>query len=89
MDARICSGSYSRRVSPNLQLADPEIRGSFDTDEALALQTRRAFVARRIDNDAPVFLSHFSTSTGGHVVSDGDGCRATPAERVLGAEEVQ
>ena len=76
-------------MSPNLQLADPEVRGSFDTDEALALQTRRAFLARRIDDEAPVFLSHFSPSAGGHVVSDGDGCRATPAERVLGTEDVQ
>jgi len=46
IDAKTCSGCYSRRVAPNLQLADPELRGSVDTDEALALPTRRAFVAR-------------------------------------------
>ena len=63
-----------------IQLADPEVLGNFDTDQALALQTRRAFITRHADIDALVFATHFSAPSVGYIVSDGDTWRFAPPE---------
>jgi glyoxylase-like metal-dependent hydrolase (beta-lactamase superfamily II) len=61
-----------------LQLAEPQIGMSADSDGALAIETRRRFNAERVEDGALVIGTHFGGRTAGHVVADGDAWRFDP-----------
>lgn len=52
--------------------ARPHWSSPFDFDKALALQTRRDFIARYGDAPVLVFGSHFATPSAGYIVRDGE-----------------
>ena len=61
-----------------LQLAEPQIGMSADSDGELAIETRRRFNAERAEDGALVIGTHFGGRTAGHVVADGDAWRFDP-----------
>ena len=61
-----------------LQLAEPQIGMSADSDGDLAVETRRRFNAERVEDGALVIGTHFGGRTAGHVVADGDAWRFDP-----------
>jgi glyoxylase-like metal-dependent hydrolase (beta-lactamase superfamily II) len=61
-----------------LQIADPQIGATFDSDAAAARATRHAFVAGQADADVLVLGTHFATPTGGRIVGQGGARRFVP-----------
>lgn len=57
------------------QLARPDWSSPFDHDKALALATRKDFIARHADQPVLVFGTHFATPSAGRIVRDGDAWR--------------
>lgn len=64
-----------------IQFALPDIGMAADVDASLATQTRRRFLADRVDDGALVLGSHFAGRTGGRVLSDGSGWRLDTSPR--------
>jgi glyoxylase-like metal-dependent hydrolase (beta-lactamase superfamily II) len=62
-----------------VQCAEPGWPSSFDSDEALAAQTRRDLLARYADTDVLVIGTHFGGPGAGHVISDGETWRFNAA----------
>jgi glyoxylase-like metal-dependent hydrolase (beta-lactamase superfamily II) len=54
-----------------IQFADPDICSNFDTDRALGLATRRAFIEEYANRDVLILGTHFPAPTGGRILSDG------------------
>ncbi len=57
------------------QIAHPEWCANVDSDEAQALETRRAFLARYAETPTLVIGTHFAGPTAGRLVRDGDAYR--------------
>ena len=55
-----------------LQLKHPEWGFLYDTDAALATETRKAFLDSHCERDRLVMTAHFPSPTVGHVTRDGD-----------------
>jgi glyoxylase-like metal-dependent hydrolase (beta-lactamase superfamily II) len=62
-----------------VQIADPEICSTFDTDRARAMKTRRDFIRDRVDRNILVLGTHFTTPSGGNIVSGDTGWRFVPS----------
>jgi glyoxylase-like metal-dependent hydrolase (beta-lactamase superfamily II) len=56
-----------------VQVASPEWGSHFDTDSAMAEQTRRAFIEEHADQDLLVIGTHFGGVGSGRIVSTDDG----------------
>lgn len=61
------------------QIGHPEWSNIYDTDQAAAADTRRAFLERFADTETLVIGNHFGTPTGVHVRRDGAAFRLSPA----------
>jgi len=61
------------------QIGHPEWSNLYDTDQAAAADTRRAFLERFADTETLVIGTHFGTPTGVHVHRDGAAFRLSPA----------
>jgi glyoxylase-like metal-dependent hydrolase (beta-lactamase superfamily II) len=55
-----------------IQCAHPDLGSSFDVEPALALATRRAFMAQQVARNSLVLGTHFTTNAPGRFVPDGD-----------------
>ncbi|MEZ5410666.1 MAG: MBL fold metallo-hydrolase [Acidimicrobiales bacterium] len=62
-------------VHSPLQIADPDLCSSFDTDSEEARATRRAVFPAWADGETVVIGTHFGSPTGGTMHPDGDGYR--------------
>ena len=62
-------------VHSPLQIADPDLCSSFDTDSEEARATRRAVFPEWADGETVVIGTHFGSPTGGTMHPDGDGYR--------------
>ena len=58
-----------------IQIANPELSSSFDTDPDMARATRFEAFARWADGQTLVIGTHFGTPTAGTMHVDGDGYR--------------
>ncbi|MEE8558482.1 MAG: MBL fold metallo-hydrolase [Myxococcota bacterium] len=54
-----------------LQCAHPDWKDNFDTDEALAYETRTRFMERYADTSVLILGTHFADPTSGRIVRDG------------------
>lgn len=61
-----------------LQIADPEVCSTFDTDRMVTMKTRQEFIHARADRDVLVLGTHFTTPSGGKIVAQGKGWRFVP-----------
>jgi glyoxylase-like metal-dependent hydrolase (beta-lactamase superfamily II) len=60
------------------QIADQAFRSTFDNDREQAMRTRQEFIRARADRDVLVLGTHFTTPSGGRIVTDGSGWRLVP-----------
>ena len=78
VSVRIASGGEHAVITGDmthtpLQIADPDLSSSFDTDQAVARLTRRESFARWSGDDALVIGTHFADPTAGRLRLDADG----------------
>jgi glyoxylase-like metal-dependent hydrolase (beta-lactamase superfamily II) len=62
------------------QIGRPDWSSAYDTDQAAAAVTRRAFLERFADTPTTVIGNHFGTPTGCRVQRDGNTFRLSPAD---------
>jgi len=80
VSVRLASGGADAVITGDLmhhpvQIAEPTWQTPFDSDEAAARETRRAFCARYGDRPVTVLGTHFHAPTAGRIVSHGEGWR--------------